>query len=34
MNKYKIVGTFFQGIVHYTNNKENTRVLLKWAKND
>ena len=31
MNKYKIVETFFQGIVHYTNNKKNTRERLKIA---
>ena len=26
MNKYKIVETFFQGIVHYNNNKKKTCV--------
>ena len=31
MNKYKIVETFFLGIVHYTSNKKNTRIS-KWTK--
>ena len=34
MNKYEIVETFFQGIMHYNTNKKNTGVLLEWTKND
>ena len=32
MNKYKIVETFFQGIVHYKNNKKKHACIIRMNK--